>query len=139
VKKILHPLPEKRLSIQNILKHRWFEQNKVNLNISQSPQSKSSPSPKSDQKTSAFGFQDSGFKDYLNQRIAESIMPTNNSPVKETTESKKIVNSTQFSFTPEELANVIRPQSILGNKDVANPGSKNPYMNKASRSQNPYT
>lgn len=121
VKKILHPLPEKRLSIENILKHKWFEQNKVNLSsITKSPQKSL------DSSNDSTNFD---FKEYVQERIAESIMPDSHafstakndfktsgmskmSPT--ATDSKsiskgKMVNSTQFSFTPDELAQVIRP------------------------------
>lgn len=171
VKKILTLDPGKRLTIPKILKHPWFKQNKVGLGMS----SPSKPSEKMDRYDTD---QKEDFKHYVQNRIAESIMPgqgpsdfktsgmsqQNGSPFtgsspnsKGSSGQGKIVKSTQFSFTPEELAKVIRPQSILGNKEAnskymrppkglpkstmmgSGSGGKNPYMNKAVRSQNPYT
>lgn len=114
VKKILVLDPTKRFTIQQILAHPWFKQNTVQTALSSSPQ-------KQDQDTSSYNFEAGSntdlFKSYVQERIAESIMPGNDSqnllsPAQEKSKfsgGKNVMQSAAYSFTPEELAQVIRP------------------------------
>ena len=179
VKKIMVLDPAKRIQIPNMLNHPWFKQN--NIGVSQI-------SPSKDETDQRYNFKDDeeGFKSFVQNRIAESIMPGSNYKISgvETQDTShensntlspqgqnhknisKMVNSTQYSFTPEELSEVIRPQIILGNKEITSKYYKPPtgahknvynsndtngqshkvtnnsssYMNSSNaKSQNPYT
>lgn len=71
VKKILVLDPSKRLTIQQMLAHPWFKQNNVQTVLSSSPQ-------KQVEENSSYNFEPSNtdlFKSYVQERIAESIMP----------------------------------------------------------------
>ena len=46
--------------------------------------------------------------------------------------NKAVLNSTAYSFTPEELASAIRPQSILANAELAQKFLKPPKSESKS-------
>lgn len=121
VKKILTLDPAKRLPIPNILIHPWFKQNGVTENR------EGSTAIEEPNRINIREPEDEEFKSYVNERIQSSIVPEQEVKfIFQTPEAAKTdtpvksdqISTTKFSFTHQELANNIRPQSILGNKEI---------------------
>ena len=93
------------MSIEKILKHPWFKQNKVDL-------SQSGSWIKNIERYNISGEDQEKFSSYVQETIAESIMPGQDDSDSKLDSTK----SSKLSYSsPEELKSVIKPSLILNN------------------------
>lgn len=107
-RRILVLNPKKRYTIRQILNHPWIKQFKFGAANLQKKQRKNSGLEKS---------YDDDFKIFVSKRINSSITPEEKGPGRPPRPTPKCEEG--LDFTPDELKNYIRPDSIIGNKKLS--------------------
>lgn len=105
-RKILVLNPKKRFTIPQILSHPWITQFKFG-----------DPKLQKREIPSSLEESEGDFKTFVTRRINDSIKPGSKGIVRPPKPTPK--GASKNDFTPDELKNYIRPDSIIGNKQLS--------------------